>query len=84
MNSVGKNKTERVPEKATITVCYPDSQDALVEFDVLFTKEQARQYMLLENDDERSAFLKEIVFGDPVIKDELVRKMVAAFKDQKS
>ena len=77
-------RQNKLPEAVTITIRHHESQAALVDFDIPLTEEQARQYVLLENDDERAAFLKEIVYNDPDIKSKLAREMLLAYKAQES
>lgn len=75
---------KQLPEKATISVYYNNSKRKLVDFDVPLTKEQASQYVSLDNDDKKTALLKKVVDNNPKIKDELESKIKAAYEAQKA
>ena len=75
---------KKLPEKATISAYYNNSKRKLIDFDVPLTKEQASQYVSLENDDKKTAFLKKIVDNNPKIKDELERTIKSAYEAQKT
>jgi len=74
---------KKLPEKATISAYYKNSNKKLVDFDVPLTKDQASQFVSIEDEDKKTAFLKKVVDENPKTKDELERTIKSAYEEQK-